>query len=716
MATPEERLEEAADLAENASAIASDWANGPNRNVVPEPLSGPLPTIRKFLDGKSVEIDENANLIAAFEVALADPESEKSIAGTPAKDLIFQSNLSSLAINSITSYAPSSETDQPTKALLMNQAAQNTDRHIFLVGDSHGWAQGAPEWSSFSDAISNFSRYSPYVAGRGFFNCLADEVRQKKGWDTKTVHTGSTYFSGNFSGQMFSNSRDNDLRSVGFDYVAGRVVTAEVALAATRTKALDNFYDPNCFGDSTNRGLFRFNLFKGLFSSTVLQIEPATLLNFNHDDKKLWWTIPIRPNSTTPTGGDWVAITNQAGVVLMERNSTSGITRIYSTATTNRPWWMELNKVVFLPGYGLIKLAVIAAGVNGYYEVQDPAGTTPTAEILKHYYQGVRVYPEYLYSKAIISYKFENPCRVIYLAVNRASSRGQLKVYFTDNLSQGVDSDPYVSTVSPLRYQNAFVMVKDEIVSVRTINQSGSLSASTPTEVTFDASNAGITIDTANATSEEVIYRIELGERAKGRIFLEAVGGPVLIRGMVPDNNKIENWSCGANSIGALLGLESANAGGLAVDCVAAWLQYTPVRPQAVILQAPIVNEYIKQTPIATYKTRLQTFYDRFNNHLASSNMLSNVGTELMIFTSLRDKSKVVTDAGPITYADYIQATKEFCETNGHVFVDCDGKLLEQVDRGFVSLDRLYNDNTHPSDYANSVIYEAVRQYAMTAI
>ncbi len=72
MATPEERLDEAATMAENASAIAADWANGPVRDVTPEPLSGPLPTIKKFLDSKSAEIDNAANAAAVLEDKLAN--------------------------------------------------------------------------------------------------------------------------------------------------------------------------------------------------------------------------------------------------------------------------------------------------------------------------------------------------------------------------------------------------------------------------------------------------------------------------------------------------------------------------------------------------------------------------------------------------------------------------------------------------------------------
>lgn len=70
MATPEERLDEAATLAENGGAILHDFSNGPaGRNVTPEPIAGPIPTLKEFLRSKSVEIDENANLLSQISSA-----------------------------------------------------------------------------------------------------------------------------------------------------------------------------------------------------------------------------------------------------------------------------------------------------------------------------------------------------------------------------------------------------------------------------------------------------------------------------------------------------------------------------------------------------------------------------------------------------------------------------------------------------------------------
>lgn len=79
MATPEERLDEAATLAENASAIATEWANGPENTFI-ETESGPLPTLAEFMRSKATVIDG-----AVQESALAEQTSQLQVGGVTAE-------------------------------------------------------------------------------------------------------------------------------------------------------------------------------------------------------------------------------------------------------------------------------------------------------------------------------------------------------------------------------------------------------------------------------------------------------------------------------------------------------------------------------------------------------------------------------------------------------------------------------------------------------
>lgn len=83
MATPEERLDEAATLAESASAIAAAWANGPENTTV-STESGPLPTIAEFLRLKGAQIDSSTALLSAFIDDLSAVDSDVLIAGVSA--------------------------------------------------------------------------------------------------------------------------------------------------------------------------------------------------------------------------------------------------------------------------------------------------------------------------------------------------------------------------------------------------------------------------------------------------------------------------------------------------------------------------------------------------------------------------------------------------------------------------------------------------------
>lgn len=130
MPTPEERLELAADLAENASAIASDFANGPSgRNVTPEPIAGPLPTLAEFLRQKEIEIDDNANLIAGFADALAATDSAVLVGGVEAGTI--QVKLSSI-----------SDLNHTTKSVSRDYAVDSYHKGYNFGGGVFSWYDG----------------------------------------------------------------------------------------------------------------------------------------------------------------------------------------------------------------------------------------------------------------------------------------------------------------------------------------------------------------------------------------------------------------------------------------------------------------------------------------------------------------------------------------------------------------------------------------------
>ncbi|UNY40520.1 tail fiber protein [Pararheinheimera phage vB_PsoM_KLER1-1] len=79
MSTVSERLEAATVLAESASAIAKQWAEGPENTTIPTE-SGPLPTLAEFMRQNAA----NLAIAAEFPMSLAEPDSTDAVAGQQA--------------------------------------------------------------------------------------------------------------------------------------------------------------------------------------------------------------------------------------------------------------------------------------------------------------------------------------------------------------------------------------------------------------------------------------------------------------------------------------------------------------------------------------------------------------------------------------------------------------------------------------------------------
>ena len=88
-----------------------------------------------------------------------------------------------------------------------------------------------------------------------------------------------------------------------------------------------------------------------------------------------------------------------------------------------------------------------------------------------------------------------------------------------------------------------------------------------------------------------------------------------------------------------------------------------------------------------------------------------------MFFTSLRNREIAFGggSSNPVTYGDYVTATKEFCIDNGHAFVDCERRLFDLVEQGRIDSQRLYEDSNHPSDYANEMIFNTLKSEYLEA-
>ncbi|MBZ8143837.1 hypothetical protein CLD22_29015 [Rubrivivax gelatinosus] len=197
----------------------------------------------------------------------------------------------------------------------------------------------------------------------------------------------------------------------------------------------------------------------------------------------------------------------------------------------------------------------------------------------------------------------------------------------------------------------------------------------------------------------------------RGRLYIEATG-VVTLRGLTFDNNKVANFAMGGHTVGQWMG-DSASFNDAARDHLADVLSYTPARPSHVIVQLPIVNEYLRQTTIAAFKANLQALVDRCRGHLVGTNNVNMLGCDFLFFTSLRDRRVAFQGAAQsaISYDAYIQAAREWCAEAGCAFVDVEAKLFNLVEKHGVDYQRLYNDDIHPSDFANEMIFRCLEPH-----
>lgn len=286
---------------------------------------------------------------------------------------------------------------------------------------------------------------------------------------------------------------------------------------------------------------------------------------------------------------------------------------------------------------------------------------------------------------------------------------------------KGINSGLSFSNMDNKQFNNQFINQYNNQSSNQTSNQSGNQSEATG----FQQNTNSIIIDTSdhiNANQEE-FYIIDFKQKKKGRIKL-SVAGPgsnntgkhpltntevIMSRGIICGNMDLfRNWSLGGHSTGAWLGHEES----FWKECrnhIQDAAKYMTAKIRGIVIQAPLVNEWLKQTPIDVFKSRLTETI----NILECSNVI--------ILTTLGLKDREFGISGEnvaqnhksdekITFEQYAIAVKDWTESqiisgnNNVTFLDCRRCLKDLVVQGVLKPDDLYINNGHPSPVANEII------------
>lgn len=201
----------------------------------------------------------------------------------------------------------------------------------------------------------------------------------------------------------------------------------------------------------------------------------------------------------------------------------------------------------------------------------------------------------------------------------------------------------------------------------------------------------------------------------------------LLTRGFqVNDMTKIMTHGFGCHSVGDLIGRTAdmcSHDGGTAFDHVEIMKKCELINDgdnRFGIYQAPMVNEYLRQTPIEQYKADLDVFFEKFFEG-------SKYGVDYKRFIIFTGAGQVghddylgpITTSNPISYAMYRQATKEWAESKRVSYVDAAYKQKQLIDSGeatYTDFIMSLNDNgtgnfdsNHPSMYTHILWFEALK-------
>ncbi|MBO9607856.1 MAG: SGNH/GDSL hydrolase family protein [Paenibacillaceae bacterium] len=223
---------------------------------------------------------------------------------------------------------------------------------------------------------------------------------------------------------------------------------------------------------------------------------------------------------------------------------------------------------------------------------------------------------------------------------------------------------------------------------------------------------------------QDRIYAIDYGQKQSGKLCLRYAGAnsaadttaasalvegcsatftPLMIRGILVDGNRMRNISMGGHTVGQWWGDGTTSCHDRSSPHIDDILAYTPFTPTLALIQLPVVNEYLAQTPIAAFKKNLDIVIRKLNKH---RNPTGSKKMDVLLFTTLADRAIQFQGKNslPVSYGHYFAASRQYCVDRGYGFVDFQLYFQDAVEQGGLDYELLYDDATHPSPFANEKI------------
>jgi lysophospholipase L1-like esterase len=609
------------------------------------------------------------------------------------------------------------------------RANKTTDREILLWGDSHSWGQGSPDedWNG-----AQYSYHMAFLYSKGYYARLRKHLYEKYEFYRYGVvpfsTAGRTTFSANEISQLLpSDKKEVNENGGSINFLSG--IYNQINNPLVTPVDATGFYNPTALGIAGNTYL-GYLAFRKKFGQGMLVMAPERTRTTTRSNNPKEY-VEIVPNGNYTTISASYTTVKYNGAIIYGYVTTDKSLQFIHTAEEVYPDWLDINQFLYIPGYGEVKVTTFTkvTGTGGItIGIKKTDGTEITDDLSPYFYAGVKIYRSHV-GKATFYVDMKQHARKCYVGALAGPNSAKLEMYFLDENqgltnfdmlgatkgeSSGKGNRSNIYYASPSGYPKVYKVVNGgftELVSPEVTVGSGS-----------------ITIDTYATTNKEVVYCIDWGMKQKGRLFFNYAGAnasatamsvpagytsfgvPILmIRGILFDGNDVRNFAMGGHTVGQWLGDGTPSYNDATYNHVDEILNFVPFTPTLSVIQAPIVNEYLRQTPIETFKTNLNTLITKLNNHLNSGGTRK---MDVLVFTTVGHKDVLFQSAtsSPITYGQYVQAVKDVCTANNYGFIDFMQFFSDAVQKNILDYEMIYDDNMHPSPFANEFIARELEQ------
>ena len=608
-----------------------------------------------------------------------------------------------------------------------NVNAVNWGRQIWALGDSHGWGQGGPEWDAFVGTVG-WSSHSASLYNRGFFGQLEQMLRDKYNfWNPvytlSGAHTRRVLPGQELSAEALEVDLDPTVRPLRVGAGVVRVFDDSNTFVKPGSSMIGWFTPAAMSGLYPSireylESTYKDKLYKGRFDKHLIELRPEGPGEFSDVGRTDF--ITVWPNTEAGSGPEWTKIQDASGNIVAEYQPGSMLLIRFP----NSPLYQSMNMLqdftqdLYVPGYGPIV-------VTDRYPFPNGTGFSANIKIRSAGNPEVLVYPTgierhihmymkiFAYDAIKTPYLYLDPVkpfRKTYIGARKISSTKKLRVAFTAGKTGGLDPVPQgaLAPTPALANLTEWSWKRTGYPKAGYIDTAGR-EVEVPGEVTVD--EFGVLMDTYIPFDggQDIVYWIDWGCRVHGRLVLmdggNASGGTnlgLLLRGVMCDNNEFTNFSMGGHTVAAWNG-DAPSFNDAAHDHLGDILAYAKTTVSTLLVEAPIVNEYLAQTPIATFKSGLVQTITRC---VAVGNYEGVLQTDVLLFTTMggRDLEFEGAASAAITYDMYSAAVREVALAQNVGFLDGRQMLKDLVRRGVVDANKLFADNNHPSGFANDLL------------